>query len=123
MQYQKETLAYSAVLSVTALVFIMLPVLKGNLSIGAINIALSLLVYFVLGFVGFWLGQKVSGYTLLLKSIYWAAPMCFFLPYQVSKFTGINETFPAAHFLLVVAAAFLVGLRINQVTVDKDRND
>lgn len=121
MEYQKETFAYSGMLSATALLFIIIPALNGNLSIGPIRVAIAVIVYFLLGFVGFWLGQKVSGHKLLLKPVYWAAPLCFVVPYQVSKLTDINETFPGAHFILVVAFAFLVGLRMNQVTMDKDK--
>lgn len=116
MEYQKETIVYSAVLSATALFFILLPVIRGNLGIGAISILITLVIYFLVGFVGFWLGQK-----LVLKPVYWAAPLCFVVPFQISKFTGLNEVFPGAHFLLVVAFAFLVGYRMNQVTLDKDK--
>lgn len=121
MEYQKETIVYSTVLSATALLFILLPVIKGNLAIGAISIAITLAIYFLLGFVGFWLGQKISGQKLVLKSVYWAAPFCFVVPFQISKFTGLNEALPGAHFLLVAAFAFLVGFRMNQATIDKDK--
>lgn len=46
MKYQKETIVYSAVLSATALFFILLPVIKGNLAIDAISIAITLAIYF-----------------------------------------------------------------------------
>lgn len=121
MEYQKETIVYSAVLSATALFFILLPVIRGNLGIGAISILITLVIYFLVGFVEFWLGQKISGQKLVLKPVYWAAPLCFVVPFQISKFTGLNEVFPGAHFLLVVAFAFLVGYRMNQVTLDKDK--
>lgn len=121
MKSQKETIVYSAVLSATALFFILLPVLKGNLAISAISILITIAIYFLIGFVGFWLGQKISGQKLVLKPVYWAAPLCFVVPFQISKFTGLNEAFPGAHFLLVATLTFLVGFRMNHATIDKDK--
>ncbi|MBA6421837.1 hypothetical protein [Pseudomonas sp. 5Ae-yellow] len=120
MLHTKETFVYSGVLSATALFFLVVPSMKGGATIGLLSIAIAVAVYFLLGFVGFWVGQNISGHRLLLKPVFWAAPLCFVVPYQTSKLTGINEVFPGADLILVLALAFLVGFRLNQQTVDKD---
>ena len=125
MKYQKETLVFSIMLSVTSVAFLMIPVLKGVLPFNIVNVSVHAISYFLLGSIGYWLGQLIAGKEMLLKPLFWAAPLAFVLPHQLSKLTGLYEIMPLGHFLLVAAVAFFVGWRFplspaNQVNLNEN---
>ena len=112
MKYQKETLTFSIMLSVTSVLFLMIPILKGVVPFSIISISVQATIYFILGFIGYWFGQQIAGKEMALKPLLWMAPLTFVLPLQISKLTGLYEAIPLAHFLLVSAMAFSIGWRL-----------
>ena len=124
MKYQKETLTFSIMLSATSVLFFMIPILKGVVSFNIISISVHAAIYFILGVIGYWLGQLIADKEMVLKPLLWMAPLTFVLPHQISKLTGLYEAMPLAHFLLVAAMAFSIGWRFplspaNKVNLSK----
>lgn len=111
MKYQKETLFFSMMLSVTSVVFLMISIIKSALPFSAIDVLVHAIIYFALGFIGCWVGQLLAGNKMAFKPLFWVAPLAFILPHQISKFTGLYEAMPLVHFLLVAAAACIIGWR------------
>ncbi|MEZ5548899.1 MAG: hypothetical protein R3E74_14125 [Pseudomonadales bacterium] len=111
MKYRKETLTFSTMLSITSVAFLMIPIIKGLLPFSIVSILIQAAIYFVLGASGYWLGQLAAGKSMVLKPLFWMGPLTFVLPHQISNLTGLYETMPLAHFLLVLAMAFLIGWR------------